>query len=85
MYTYDLTDEEIEQSNAIDRGEFKSVANVEERKKELIKVARGHMSKTANINIRISERDLYKLKAKAYEEGLPYQTMISSLLHKAVA
>jgi predicted DNA binding CopG/RHH family protein len=85
MYMYDITEEELEQSKAIDDGEFKSVKNVAARKAELTKAARGHMSKTTNINIRISERDLYKLKAKAYEEGLPYQTMIVSLLHKAVA
>lgn len=40
---------------------------------------------TRNINIRLSERDLFKLKAKAIEEGLPYQTLASSILHKATA
>jgi predicted DNA binding CopG/RHH family protein len=43
------------------------------------------MNKTKNINIRISERDLYKLKAKAIEEGIPYQTLASSILHKSAA
>ncbi len=38
--------------------------------------------KTKNINIRISEDDLTRLKRKAEEEGMPYQTLISSVLHK---
>lgn len=38
-----------------------------------------------NINIRLSEQDLFRLKVKAAEEGLPYQTYIASLLHKNLA
>jgi predicted DNA binding CopG/RHH family protein len=41
--------------------------------------------KTKNINIRISEDDLSRLKRKAEEEGMPYQTLISSVLHKYIA
>jgi predicted DNA binding CopG/RHH family protein len=40
--------------------------------------------KTRNINIRINEHDLAKLKKKAEAEGIPYQTLISSVLHKFV-
>ena len=40
--------------------------------------------KTKNINIRISEPDLTSLKKKAEEEGMPYQTLISSVLHKYI-
>ena len=40
--------------------------------------------KTKNINIRISEPDLTSLKKKAEEEGVPYQTLISSVLHKYI-
>ena len=40
--------------------------------------------KTKNINIRISEPDLIQLKKKAEEEGMPYQTLISSVLHKYI-
>jgi predicted DNA binding CopG/RHH family protein len=40
--------------------------------------------KTRNINIRISEHDLAQLKRRAEEEGIPYQTLISSVLHKYV-
>ncbi|HCJ11487.1 MAG: hypothetical protein A2Y14_03435 [Verrucomicrobia bacterium GWF2_51_19] len=42
------------------------------------------LGKNKRINIRISERDLILLKKKAMSEGLPYQTFISSVLHKLV-
>lgn len=40
------------------------------------------MLKDKRMNIRISSRDLNQLKAKALEEGIPYQTLVSSVLHK---
>ncbi|GHT53263.1 hypothetical protein FACS189485_19220 [Spirochaetia bacterium] len=42
-------------------------------------------NKTKNINIRISEYDLGKVKQKSAEEGLPYQTLVSSIIHKYIA
>jgi predicted DNA binding CopG/RHH family protein len=41
--------------------------------------------KTKNINIRISEYDLEKLREKSNKEGIPYQTLVSSILHKYVS
>jgi predicted DNA binding CopG/RHH family protein len=41
--------------------------------------------KTKNINIRISEYDLEKLREKSNKEGIPYQTLVSSVLHKYVS
>jgi predicted DNA binding CopG/RHH family protein len=41
--------------------------------------------KARNINIRISEHDLARLKKRAEDEGIPYQTMISSILHKYIS
>ena len=41
-------------------------------------------AQNAPINIRISEQDLYNLRARSAEEGLPYQTLIASVLHKYV-
>jgi predicted DNA binding CopG/RHH family protein len=40
--------------------------------------------KTRNVNIRISESVLEQLKRRSKEEGIPYQTLISSILHKFV-
>ena len=41
-------------------------------------------NKTRNINIRISEYDIEKVKQRAAEEGIPYQTLISSIVHKYI-
>ena len=40
------------------------------------------LNKQRRINIRMSERDLKKIRAKAIEEGIPYQSLISMLIHK---
>lgn len=44
--------------------------------------ARYSLNKQKRINIRMSERDLMKIRAKAIEEGIPYQSLISMLIHK---
>ncbi len=48
----------------------------------LIVAAQQTMKKNKNINIRISENDLESIKLLAVREGLPYQTLIGSLIHK---
>ncbi len=51
-------------------------------KEEYAKYARYSMNKQRRINIRMTERDLKKIRAKAIEEGIPYQSLISMLIHK---
>jgi predicted DNA binding CopG/RHH family protein len=89
MKYYSLTDEEQRELDeievALENGTLESIADFEEEKKRLQQIVRNTLNKTRNINIRLSERDLYKLKAKAIEEGMPYQTLASSILHKATA
>ena len=48
-------------------------------------IARNTMKKNRKINIRISENDLSALQRKAAREGIPYQTLIGSVLHKYVS
>ena len=48
----------------------------------LVTAAQATMRKNKNINIRISENDLESIKLQAAREGLPYQTLIGSLIHK---
>jgi predicted DNA binding CopG/RHH family protein len=81
----DLDEEERLIYDAIENGEFKSVSNLKEEMAKAKAAARATLNKTRNINIRLTERDLHKLKAKAIEEGIPYQTLASSILHKAAA
>ncbi len=79
-----LTKEEKEILNSFEKGEWVPVANLPKRKKELVEYARNTLKKDKRLNIRISGRDLIELQRKAVKEGLPYQTYVSSILHKFV-
>jgi predicted DNA binding CopG/RHH family protein len=57
---------------------------LEKRKRNLKEYATATIRKDKRLNIRISSRDLNELRKKASYEGLPYQTYISSILHKFV-
>lgn len=84
MKYYELTSEEKKLLKEVESGVWKSVKNP---KKELLKyaeAAENTTNKTRNINLRLTEKTLYKLKSKATEEGIPYQTLASSVLHKFV-
>jgi len=67
---------------AYEKGQLKSVKNLETEKKKQTTYAKASLKKDYRINIRISEHDLRNLQTIAMEEGLPYQTFISSVLHK---
>ena len=53
-------------------------------KRERIEAVIGRSRKTKNVNVRISEHDLASLKRKAEQQGMPYQTLITSVLHRFV-
>ncbi len=85
MRDYDLDNEEQE---ILDAYEADELISVDDPKKEAATAklsAKATLNKTRNISLRLSERDLYKLRAKAIEEGMPYQTYASSILHKAAS
>jgi predicted DNA binding CopG/RHH family protein len=63
-------------------GKVKSIKNVAKEKTAYQKLVASALKKNRNINIRLSETDLFKLKARASEEGIPYQTYLASLVHK---
>jgi predicted DNA binding CopG/RHH family protein len=69
--------------NAFDRGELKSVATKAEVAK-FKSAARATAIKDRRINIRLSSGDLSDIQVRALEEGVPYQTLIASVLHKYV-
>jgi len=79
-----LTEEEKEILDSFERGEWVPVKDLSKRKRELIRYARNTLKKDKRLNIRISERDLSELQKKAVSEGLPYQTFVSSIIHKFV-
>ncbi len=74
--------EEKDILNAYERDELSSVPNLEKETAKYREYAASTLKKNKRINIRISERDLLHIQRKAVEEGLPYQTLISSILHK---
>ncbi|MCH8039561.1 MAG: antitoxin [Nitrospinae bacterium] len=79
-----LDEEEFRILRDFKRGEFESMKNFREEKRKLEEAARNTLQKDKRINIRISSRDLANLQKKAAKEGVPYQTLISSALHKLV-
>jgi predicted DNA binding CopG/RHH family protein len=77
-----LLDKEEQVSKSIEKGEWKSVADLEEERKKSKEYAKATFAKNQRMNIRIAQRDLDALKIKALEEGIPYQTLVSSIIRK---
>lgn len=82
---YELDPEEKEILEAFERGELIPVKNQAAMKRKMQKAAKYTLEKRKNINIRLTVQDLHRLKVKAMEEGLPYQTLAASILHKYAA
>ncbi len=59
-----------------------SIDNVENEKTRYTQIACTQMSKKKAISIRLLESDIERIKAKSLSQGLPYQTLISSLIHQ---
>ena len=69
---------------SFERGEWQSVPNLKKEIARYTSIASISLAKDKRVNIRISSRDLGDIQAKAAEEGLPYQTLMASVLHKFV-
>jgi len=80
-----LDDEEQALADSYDRGEWQSVKNMASEKRALRAAARSTLQKDARINIRLSSKDLGDVQAIAVREGIPYQTLLSSIIHKYVS
>ncbi len=79
-----ISEEEKELLESVERGEWRPISKIDKEVNRYREYARATFRKDKRINIRISERDLIKLQRKAIKEGLPYQTFISSILHKFI-
>jgi len=84
MKKLSLDQEEKKILSDYDKGKFKRVRNFVKEKARLEKIARFTLKKSKNINIRLSERDLQKVKSRAAEVGIPYQTMVAAVIHQYV-
>ncbi|MCD4846927.1 MAG: antitoxin [Candidatus Aegiribacteria sp.] len=77
-----LEEEEKEILESFERDEWEPVADLEKEVKKHQVYARNTLKKDKRINIRISSKDLEELQLVAVEDGIPYQTLISSILHR---
>ena len=75
-------DEELRILQDFERGEFESLRSFRAEKKALEDAARNTLKKDMRVNIRLSSRDLSLLKKRAARDGMPYQTLMASALHK---
>ena len=78
-----INEYEHEILSAYEKGQLKSVATKDELAKFKV-AARATAIKDRRVNIRLSSGDLSDIQVKALEEGVPYQTLIASVLHKYV-
>ena len=79
-----MDDFEKEISKAIENDEYSEDENSDEYNFLAKRAAENFLKKSERINIRISPHDLQYIKAIAAEEGMPYQTLVSSVLHKFI-
>lgn len=79
-----LSIEEREILEAFEKGKLKRSREAETTQKRHQEYANAMFKKDARINIRLSSKDLRGLQKRALEEGIPYQTLIASILHKYV-
>lgn len=80
-----LQPDELELLASYENEEWKSVKKLKEQKEQYRVYARATFRKDKRVNIRISEKDLRDLQKRAMRQGIPYQTLISSVLHKYVS
>ena len=79
-----LNKEEKELLKSVEYGEWRQIPNFKKEAKRYQDAARETQKKNKRVNIRMTERDLVQLQKKAIDEGLPYQTLIASVLHKYI-
>jgi len=79
-----LSKEEEEILESYNADEWQSVMNLNDEISKYQDYAIASQKKDKRVNIRISTKNLQALQQKALEEGIPYQTLISSILHKFV-
>ncbi len=77
-----LSEEERDILNRFERGELRSAPDAERQMEIARQAARNTFNKTRRVNLRVTERDFLLAHSRAREEGMPYQTLLSSVIHK---
>jgi predicted DNA binding CopG/RHH family protein len=80
-----LDSEEKEILDDYEKDEFVEIPEMNSQIKKHVEYAKATFRKDKRINIRISQKDLESIQRKALEEGIPYQTLVSSLIHKYIS
>jgi predicted DNA binding CopG/RHH family protein len=80
--TMKLDPHEKDLLKSVERGEWRPARGGKRERSRFARYAKATFRKDRRLNIRISGKDLEAIQKRALEEGLPYQTLISSLLHK---
>ena len=83
MKTLDRYEKQV--LSAFEAGKLTATVTSEAALRRYREYARATLSKNKRVNIRLSTPDLSEIQARAAEEGIPYQTLIASVLHKFVA
>jgi predicted DNA binding CopG/RHH family protein len=79
-----VSKEEKELLDSVERDEWVSIPDFRKERQRYQEYARATFRKDKRVNIRISEKDLKRIQRRALQEGLSYQTLIASILHKFV-
>ena len=85
MKKYKIDKEEMLILDAIESGAWELVKPRKPELEHYARIAKNTLRKDQRMNIRISKTDLNRIKAKAAEEGIPYQTLVASIIHKYVS
>lgn len=74
--------EEKDLMESLEDDEWRPVKDFQQQKRRAVEAARNTLKKDKRINLRLSPKDYHQMQIKAVEEGIPYQTLISSIIHK---
>lgn len=77
-----LEKDEKELLESLEKDEWTSVKELREKKKEFIRAARSTTAKTKRVTLRMTEQDYELIHVRALQDGIPYQTLISSVVHR---
>lgn len=77
-----LNKEEKAILTAFESGKLRSISKVEEEKQRLKNIAKAYGTKNRRVSLRMTEWDFKRIQEEALREGLPYQSLLSSIIHK---
>lgn len=81
---YKLDKEETKLLNSIEKGKWGHIKNIKTHIDKYAEYAKDTLKKDKRICIRMSKQDLIGIQNKAIDEGMPYQTLITSIVHRYI-